>query len=372
MMASLEQQRQQDVLRLYLKGRWAFDQVGAIRPQLRNPAPAERHIVFDAAEAERLDITAAWFVYRQAEQWRKQGRKVDLLNFPAEYLNYFSATGAAEVSAPALQGKASWQRPVTSTGKLTLEALARMYSAIAFFGRSMAGVVFSLFALHTFRFRAVFHHVFTTGISAIPIVALIACLISIVITYQGGASLKDLGVAIYTVELVAVSVLRELGVLLTAIMVAGRSGSAFAAEIGLMKSNQEVDALRVMGSDPFHILVVPRLVALVIALPLLTILADMVALVAAALISAVILDISFTQFFAYIETWIEFRTFAAGLIKAPFFAVVIAFVGCWQGMQVTGSSESLGEHTTQAVVDSIFLVLLLDALFSVLFYQMGF
>lgn len=372
MMTTLEQQQDQDTLHLTLRGRWAFDQVEVIRPQLAAIMPAESRIVFDARKADRLDITAAWFVYRQAEQWRRQGRAVEFAHFPAEYLNYFAATNGEAGAAGHHGGRGFWQASVSTLGKQTVQLLSTLYSSIAFFGRSMVSLVFSLFALHTFRFRAVFHHVFTSGISAVPIVGLIACLISIVITYQGGASLKDLGVEIYTVELVAVSVLRELGVLLTAIMVAGRSGSAFAAEIGLMKSNQEVDALRVMGGDPFLVLVVPRLVALVIALPLLTILADIVALVAAALISSVILDISFTQFFAYVETWVDFRTFAAGLIKAPFFAVVIAFVGCWQGMQVTGSSESLGEHTTQAVVDAIFLVLLLDALFSVLFYQMGF
>lgn len=247
-----------------------------------------------------------------------------------------------------------------------------LHSATIFFGHSLVALFSSLLSPHLFRIRSVFHHVFATGISAVPIVALIACLISIVITYQGGGQLRDLGAELYTVDMVTISVLRELGVLLTAIMVAGRSGSAFAAEIGLMKTNQEVDALQVMGKDPFLILVVPRLVALVVALPLLTIVADIVALAAAALICSTILDISFIQFFTRIETNIEFRTFAAGLIKAPFFAVVIALIGCWQGMRVTGSSESLGKHTTKAVVDSIFLVLVLDALFSVLFYRLGF
>lgn len=249
---------------------------------------------------------------------------------------------------------------------------ATLYSAISFLGHSLVTLFACLLSPRLLRFRAIFHHVFATGISAVPIVGLIACLISIVITYQGGGQLRDLGVEMYTVDMVAISVLRELGVLLTAIMVAGRSGSAFAAEIGLMKTNQEVDALRVMGLDPFLILVIPRLLALVVALPLLTLLADMVALAAAAVISSAILDISYSQFFARVQLAVEFRTFAAGIVKAPFFALVIALIGCWQGMRVTGSSASLGEQTTRAVVDSIFLVLVLDALFSVLFYQLGF
>lgn len=257
-------------------------------------------------------------------------------------------------------------------GRQVWLALARWYGAMAFLGRSLTALLVCLLNPRQLRVRAVSYHVFMTGIRAIPVVGLIACLISIVITYQGGGQLRSLGAELFTVDMVVISVLRELGVLLTAIMVAGRSGSAFAAEIGLMQTNQEIDALRVMGLDPFHVLVVPRLLALVIALPLLTLLANGLALLAAAGLSSWLLDISVSQFFARAAQAASWQTFWAGLIKAPFFAVVIALVGCWQGMQVGGSSVSLGRHTTQAVVDAIFLVLALDALFSVLFYQMGF
>ncbi len=364
-MINLEQRQQEDTLYLGLRGMWVFDRVETIRAQLLGVVPLGVSVVFDAQNAERLDITAAWLVYRQAQIWQQQGTKVRFEHFPAEYLGYFDATEKARPSGSS-----------PDKGRLGRVSFFRLWqvlrSFITFFGHSLIALFSSLFVPHLFRGKSVLHHVFTTGVSAIPIVGLIACLISIVITYQGGGQLRDLGAEIYTVDMVTISVLRELGVLLTAIMVAGRSGSAFAAEIGLMKTNQEVDALQVMGKDPFLILVVPRLVALVIALPLLTVLADIVALAAAALISSTILDISFVQFFTRVEANIELRTFAAGLIKAPFFAVVIALIGCWQGMRVTGSSASLGEHTTKAVVDAIFVVLLLDALFSVLFYRLGF
>jgi phospholipid/cholesterol/gamma-HCH transport system permease protein len=351
-------------LHLHLQGEWTFEQVVAIKAALQQIQPVTgTSLVVDAQAVERLDVTATWFVYQQTQRWQQQGYVVRLDSFPADYLRYFTASAAKE----------GVDRGVLHTSSFTLSRLLQnLYSFITFFGHSLVALFTSLFSPRLFRFRALFHHIFTTGISAVPIVALIACLISIVITYQGGGQLRDLGAEIYTVDMVTISVLRELGVLLTAIMVAGRSGSAFAAEIGLMKTNQEVDALQVMGKDPFLILVVPRLVALVIALPLLTVLADMVALAAAALISSTILDISFVQFFSRVAANIDFRTFAAGLIKAPFFAVVIALIGCWQGMRVTGSSASLGEHTTKAVVDAIFVVLLLDALFSVLFYRLGF
>lgn len=364
-MIELRQTSMDGELHLHLQGEWTFEQVAAIKAALQQVQPiVGTPLVVDTQAAARLDVTAAWFVYQQEQSWIRQGYEVRLEHFPAEYLGYFTATEASSSSPSLDKGRLG--------GVSFSHTLTTLHSFITFFGHSLSALFTSLFSPYLFRFRSVFHHVFTTGISAIPIVALIACLISIVITYQGGGQLRDLGAEIYTVDMVTISVLRELGVLLTAIMVAGRSGSAFAAEIGLMKTNQEVDALQVMGKDPFLILVVPRLVALVIALPLLTVLADIVALGAAALICSAILDISFVQFFTHVQTNIEFRTFAAGLIKAPFFAVVIALIGCWQGMRVSGSSASLGEHTTKAVVDSIFLVLLLDALFSILFYRLGF
>lgn len=364
-MIELRQTSMDGELHLHLQGEWTFEQVAAIKAALQHVQPvAGTPLVVDTQAAARLDVTAAWFVYQQVQRWKQQGYTVRFEHFPAEYLGYFAATEASSSSPSPDKGRLG--------GVSFSHTLTTLRSFITFFGHSLSALFTSLFSPYLFRFRSVFHHVFTTGISAIPIVALIACLISIVITYQGGGQLRDLGAEIYTVDMVTISVLRELGVLLTAIMVAGRSGSAFAAEIGLMKTNQEVDALQVMGKDPFLILVVPRLVALVIALPLLTVLADIVALGAAALICSAILDISFVQFFTHVQTNIEFRTFAAGLIKAPFFAVVIALIGCWQGMRVSGSSASLGEHTTKAVVDSIFLVLLLDALFSILFYRLGF
>lgn len=373
-MTKLDQQLQGDRLHLNLQGDWSFAQAEEIRTVLVAVAPSGLHIAIDAQAVERLDVTAAWLIYRQTLVWRKQGKAVSFLHFPKEYLGYFEKLADVEIQQPEFRQRivTSISRPVIQLGRRLFRLVSLWRSWVTFFGHSLEAFFTCLLAPHLFRVRSVLHHVFTTGVSAMPIVGLIACLISIVITYQGGGQLRDLGAEIYTVDMVVISVLRELGVLLTAIMVAGRSGSAFAAEIGLMKTNQEVDALRVMGSDPFLILVVPRLIALVIALPLLTILADIVALAAAALISSTILDISFVQFYTRVETNIEFRTFAAGVVKAPFFAVVIALVGCWQGMRVSGSSESLGRHTTQAVVDSIFLVLLLDAGFSVLFYQLGF
>jgi len=189
--------------------------------------------------------------------------------------------------------------------------------------------------------------------------------------YQGATQLQKFGADIFTVDLVAISVLREMGVLITAIMVAGRSGSAFAAQIGVMQVNEEVDAMRSLGLDPYELLVLPRVLGLLIALPLLTFLADIVGLVGAWFVSAALLDISWAQFLSRLEAVVTPHTFFIGLSKAPVFGLLIALVGCQRGMMVRASADEVGRQTTLAVVQSIFVVLVFDALFSVFFTTMG-
>ena len=199
-----------------------------------------------------------------------------------------------------------------------------------------------------------------TGIDALPIIGLMAIMISVVIGYQGVAQLRPYGGEDLTVNLVAVSMLREMGVLVTAIMVAGRSGSAFTAEIGVMKAREEIDALNVMGLDPMELLVVPRLVGLVITLPLLTFFADMMGLVGDGAIARVQLDISPLQSIERIRQAVDGSDLFVGLVKAPIFAFFIAIIGCMHGLRVGGSAESVGRETTRSVVKSIFLAIVLQ------------
>ncbi len=213
-------------------------------------------------------------------------------------------------------------------------------------------------------------HVYETGVTAVPIVALIAFLISVIVAYIGAQQLRKFGGEIFVVDLVTVSVLRELGVLLTAIIVAGRSGSAFAAELGVMKLNDEVDALRAIGMDPVEVLVLPRVLGLVIALPLLTVVADALGLAGGALLSWSLVDIPISQYVERVNESIASTTFWVGIVKAPVFAAVIALVGTLRGMQVRDSSRELGRLTTVAVVQAIFLVILFDAAFAVLFMEL--
>jgi phospholipid/cholesterol/gamma-HCH transport system permease protein len=213
---------------------------------------------------------------------------------------------------------------------------------------------------------------YETGITAIPIVSLIAFLISVIVAYLGAQQLSRFGADIFVVDLVTISVLREMGVLLTAIIVAGRSGSAFAAEIGVMQLNEETDALRAMGLNPTEVLVVPRVLALVIVLPCLTVIADAMGLAGGGLLSLLNLHIPLPQFISRMQEALAPTTFWAGLVKAPVFALLIAMVGTYRGMQVRESARELGRLTTVAVVQSIFFVIFADALFAVLFVQLDF
>lgn len=221
------------------------------------------------------------------------------------------------------------------------------------------------------RLTSIIHHMEVIGIDAIPIIGLIALVISVVIAYQGQAQLRLLGVEQYTINLMAISVLREMGALLTAIMIAGRSGSAFTAHIGVMEVGEEIDALRTLGFDPLEVLVIPRLIALLLVLPLLTFIADMTGLFGGWVISFTLLDMSQLQYLEQIHHSATWQDFFVGMVKAPVFAFVIALVGCRHGLKVSGSAESVGKETTASVVEAIFLVLMLDGLFSIYFNKVG-
>jgi phospholipid/cholesterol/gamma-HCH transport system permease protein len=260
---------------------------------------------------------------------------------------------------------------LTFIGRRAVTLWGDMIGALDFLGRLSVAAVHSLPHPRSLRPISIARHVYDTGITAIPIVALIAFLISVIIAYMSAQQLRSFGAEIFVVDLVTIGVLRELGVLLTAIIVAGRSGSAFAAEIGSMKLNEEVDALQATGVDPIEALVLPRVLGLVISLPLLTVIADLIGLIGGAVLCAALLHMPLDQYVNRVSQAISRTTFWVGIIKAPVFAVLIAMAGTHRGMQVRGSSRELGRLTTVAVVQAIFLVILADALFAVLFMELG-
>lgn len=210
-----------------------------------------------------------------------------------------------------------------------------------------------------------------TGVNAVPIIALLTFLVGAVVAFLGATILRDFGATLYTIDLIALSFMREFGVLLAAIMVAGRSGSAFTAQLGSMRAHEEIDAIQALGMSPIEVLVVPRVLALVVSLPLLTVLSIASGIFGGAMVCVLALDMSPAMYLARVQDVLELRHFWVGLGKAPLFAVMIALIGCLEGFKVSGSAESVGRHTTSSVVQSIFVVILIDALAAVFFMEMG-
>jgi phospholipid/cholesterol/gamma-HCH transport system permease protein len=375
---AVEVRRTAQGLQLALTGEWGAPQFSAIAAELAAlDLTGSRHVLIDTQGLTALELSAAWSLRQFVQRARAAGAEVSFRPSAPDQLRLLDETlkdvgGAATPAAqqrPAPAGPES--RALSFIGRLTVLAGSDLLEWLAFFGRSCVTFVASLPSGRRLRPTSITRHVYETGITAMPIVALIAFLISVIIAYLSAQQLRGLGVDIYVVDLVTIGVLRELGVLLTSIIVAGRSGSAYAAELGSMKLNEEVDALIATGVDPFEVLVVPRVLGLVIALPLLTIVADLIGLTGGAVLCRYLLDMPLTQYVNRVNEAIAPTTFWVGLIKAPVFALLIALAGCYHGMQVRGSARELGRLVTVAVVQAIFLVILADALFAIFFMKMN-
>ena len=320
----------------------------------------------DIAGIQTLDTPGALFLCTV------QAQGVQVNGIRAEHQALLNLICALDLKPPPkLPPVARWRQSIIRLGKGAQQARHDVRDIITFVGRAASWTGKALLHPSTLRPASIARHIAETGIHALPIVGLMALMMAVVLGYQGVAQLRPYGGEEFTINLVAVSVLREMGVLITCIMVAGRSGSAFTAEIGVMKMREEIDALKVMGFEPMQVLVVPRLIALVITLPLLTFFADMMGLLGGAAIAQSLLDVSPLQYFARLRSVVDSSDLWVGLIKAPVFAFFIAIVSCMHGLRVSGSAESVGRETTRAVVKSIFLVFVLDALFSVFFEEIG-
>jgi phospholipid/cholesterol/gamma-HCH transport system permease protein len=362
---------------LGLTGEWRALQVASLEAALAQVDLTGVHDVrIGTTDLAALDLTGAWTLREFVRRAHAAGVQVDFAGTPPDQLRLVDETLAAPTTPPAAapvieEGLPAHSPQLVALGRYAWQAATDALSALAFLGQS--SLTFARELLRPLRLQpiSIARHIYDTGITAVPIVALIAFLISIIIAYMSAQQLRGLGADIYVVDLVAIGVLRELGVLLTAIIVAGRSGSSFAAELGSMRLNEEIDALYATGADPFRLLVVPRLIALALALPLLTIVADLIGLAGGALLCRYLLDMPLTQYVNRVNYAISPSTFWVGLVKAPVFAVLIGLTGCYRGMQVRGSARALGHLVTVAVVQAIFMVILADALFAVLFMRMG-
>jgi phospholipid/cholesterol/gamma-HCH transport system permease protein len=374
-MDALALHRDGEAWRLELNGDWSLEALARVEASLETLAgPLTGELVCDWSRAEHPGIGPVWALLTRLAEIGGAQLKVEHRGNPPHtvallrklQLEICTAHGRRTVAVPIEEGA------VAKLGRWTVLQGTEARRLLGFFGR-IAGVLSeSLPRPRMLRVNSIARHVRETGVAAIPIVSLIAFLISVVVAYLGAQQLARFGATIFVVDLVTIAVLREMGVLLTAIIVAGRSGSAFAAEIGVMQLNEEVDALRAMGMNPIELLVVPRILGLVIALPCLTVIADAMGLAGGGLLSLVQLHIPLTQFTIRMREALSPTTFWAGLVKAPVFALLIGMVGAYRGMQVRESARELGRLTTMAVVQSIFLVILADAVFAILFVQLDF
>ena len=369
----LELDRHGDTLRVCLRGDWTVEHLAQLERALRDITPRDCHSVeFAGGDVAALDLSGAWLLLRTSRLLTERGLRTEFSGFQGDHLGFLDRTVAAE-NQPRLPVSEAFAlvEGVESLGRWAAGRASHAAAALAFLGRSTTAFLAGLVQPRHLRFPTVVHQLHQAAVTAVPVVALIAFLIAVVIAYMGSQQLRQFGAEIFTVDLVAIAMLREMGVLLTAIMVAGRTGSAFAAEVGVMRRTEEGDALRTRGVNPYEALAVPRVLALVLALPLLTVVADALGLAGGALVLALLLDISVAEFVSRLETAITGYTFWVGIIKAPVFGAIIGLVATLRGMQVRVSAESLGHMTTVAVVESIFLVILADAIFAVLFMELG-
>ncbi len=343
---------------LTLKGSWAGDSLGAAETLLQEVSLPTKKITLILKDAQ-LDSNGARLLLSYFQEYPCD------IQAPLPVLDLLKTMKAFQSVTIEATPFLPWQRMMTEElGRYALHLTTLGKSLLMFFGEIVTILVGSLKNL---RIKAISHHLEDFGLRALPIIGLISFLIGMVLAYQGVNQLSRFGAEIFTVDFLGIGVLREIGVLITSIVVAGRSGSAMAAQIGTMKLNQEIDALEVMNLNPVRVLVIPRLIAMLIALPLLVFFSDIMGLVGGMVTMGTVVDLSAVEFWSQLQKAITPTHFWVGMSKAPLFAIIVVIVGCFRGFKVTGSAASVGAMTTRAVVESIFLVIVCDAFMSIFY-----
>jgi phospholipid/cholesterol/gamma-HCH transport system permease protein len=350
---------------IHCRGPWTLPHLAQLERQGQTLQwPTAPTIVYDAEEVTAMDTGGALLLQRYLNGVRRKGQQTfqqGLKPAFAELLQLMEAQWPQIEREPTPD--VGWMEWLTGTLR---SRQASAIHALAFIGESTIAFGRSLIRPGSIRWRALLRIVEVDGVRALPITGLLMFLVGVVFAYQGAEQLRKFGTNIFIVDLVGISLLREIAPLIVAILIAGRSGSAYAAEIGTMKVTEELDAVRTLGISPMNLLVLPRAFGLVIALPLLTVYADVVGVFGGMLIALGELNVSFVEFVARFQEAVSMRHFLIGLGKAPFFAAIIALVGCYQGFQIRGGVDDVGRHTTISVVQGIFLVIVFDALCSIL------
>jgi len=348
-------------------GDWTIQHAADLEKQiLALPTTLSGVLACDAAAIEAMDTSGAWLLQRSLDQLKLRGCSVALDGLTADFSALMQTVARGWAQTEQLQESTQRGR-LDRLGRWAGDAAANSSKALAFIGETAVESWTLLGRVNRFRWRMLLHNLQIDGLNAMPIIGLLSFLMGIVIAYQGSEQLRTFGANIFIVDLVGISLLREIAPLLTAILVAGRSGSAYTAQIGAMKVTEELDALRSLGISPISLLVIPRAVALIVALPLLTVFADLVGVIGGMLIAMSQLGVTYHEFINRFEYAIVLRHYLIGICKTPVFAGIIALVGCYQGFQVSGGVDSVGRHTTNSVVQAIFFVIVTDAFFSILF-----
>ncbi len=354
-------------------GRLTIDDVAGLVEQLAEVAPQPPGLVIDLAGVTAIDTAGAWAVNEAVQRWQQAGVDARIAGARADIDRLVAALCTPP---PPIAVRPDHGRPVIARiARIGAAVLAQMESIaafLAFLGQTLLVLGGTLIGRRRLRWHAMVHQAEAIGVNALGIIALLLFLVGLVVAQQGAVQLRQFGAEVFTVNLIGRATTRELGILLTAIMVAGRSGSAFAAQIGSMKLNQEVDALKTIGLDPIEVLVVPRVVACAMMLIGLAFFGSLWALIGGGLFAWAELAMPPAAYVGRLQEVIMMSDFVVGMIKAPVFGFIIALMGCFHGLQVTGNAESVGERTTRAVVEAIFVVIVFDAFFAVFFSQLGY
>jgi phospholipid/cholesterol/gamma-HCH transport system permease protein len=356
---------------LRLTGPMLIADVAALRARIPD-LPGSGPVILDLAKAGAMDTAGAWLLLSLRDRLEAEGVSVRIEGADARRSLLLETVGGAmpREGGPAARhgGFVAW---VARFGEKTRNAGVVTFEMLGFAGEVMAAFLAVLVRPWRLRFTSLVHHMQDVGLNALPIVTLMAFLIGVVLAFMGSIQLRQFGAEVFVVDLIAITILRELGVLMAAIIVAGRTASAYTAAIGSMKLREEIDAMRTLGLDPIAVLVVPRILALVIMLPLLAFASNVAGLVGGALMAWIQLGVSPALFASRLTEGSDPWNFLVGMIQAPFFALIIGLVGCYEGLKVEKSAESLGARTSDSVVLAIFLVIVSTAAFSVFFMQLG-
>ncbi|WP_019403566.1 MULTISPECIES: MlaE family lipid ABC transporter permease subunit [unclassified Chelatococcus] len=357
-------------MRFVVSGRWTAPhaaEVERLAAMLLEEARGGGSVRIDISGIERLDTLGAWVLDRTRHELGDRGQRADFVGARPEHQTLLDEIAYRGFQEPTRRKSSRIVDFLVDVGRTVVEVGKDFMRGVSFLGEVVAALIGVLLNPRRFRFPALVHQLEHIAFRGVPIIALISFLVGAIVAQQGIFQLQRFGATPFVVDLVGILILRELAVLLTSIMIAGRSGSAFTAEIGSMKMREEVDALRVMGLDPVQVLIVPRVLALIIGLPLLTFLSMMSALLGGGLVAWVYGGISPEIFLARLQGAIALSTFLVGLIKAPFMALVIGLIASLEGLAVQGSAESLGRQVTSSVVKAIFMVIVVDGLFAMFF-----